>query len=249
MKIFKITHRWRYSFSNQSLDHFYFPKAHENLKNQLVLSKKWSLTRNSSLNVNNYPLILIIRMNYKRTFQRILTEGLCSYGINVINIRAKIKKSSMKVVTEKELRDEWNSLISTVIGFFEDKELIMNSNYVVLNYSKSYLSYKAIISDKNNNGVILINPKLNKHNLKNFFDIVEEFYTDSRIYIIFSRKSILLLKNRNLKKFLKEFYPQNANVLKFSTINKAKNSFKFYETIVLGLLIDIIENKLSNSKI
>lgn len=248
VKIFKITHRWRYPFSNEALDHFYFPKANENLKNQLVLTKRWSLTINSSLNVSNFPLILIIRMNYKRKFQRILTEGLCSYGFNVINIKAKIKHSAKKVATEKELINDWNSLISTVIEFFKQAELIIKSNYIVLNLSKSYLSYKAILSDTNNNGMILVNPKLNRQNLKNYFDIIKEFSTYPQIYTIFSRKSIFLLKNRNLKKYLKEFYPQNTNILEFSTLHKAKNSFKFYETIVLSMIIDIIENKLLNSK-
>ncbi len=249
VKIFKITHRWRYSFSNQALDHYYFPKAHERVKNQLVLTKKWTFTRNSNVNVSNYPLILVIRMNNKRKFQRILTEGLSSYGFKVINIKVKIKHSSKKVVTEKELINEWNSLISIVREYFNQAELVIKTNYIVLNYSKSYLSYKAILSDINNNGIILVNPNLNKQNLKNYFDIIKEFSTNPQIYTIFSRKSMFLLKNRNLKIYLKEFYPQYTNILKFSTIYKAKHSFKFYETIVLSIIIDIIENKLLNSKI
>ncbi len=248
VKIFKITHRWRYSFSNQALDHYYFPKAHERVKNQLVLTKKWSLTSNSTPNVSNYPLILIIRMNYKRKFQRILTEGLCSYGFKVINIKVKIKLSSKKVGTEKELINEWNSLISTVREYFNEADLVIKTNYIVLNHSKSHIPYKAILSDNNNDGIILVNPNLDKQNLKNYFDIIEDFSANPQIYTIFSRQSLLLLKNRNLKKYLKEFYPQNTNILKFSTIYKAKYSFKFYETIVLSMIIDIIENKLLNSK-
>ncbi len=248
VKFFKITHRWRYSFSNQALDHYYFPKAHERVKNQLVLTKKWTFTRNSNVNVSNYPLILVIRMNNKRKFQRILTEGLSSYGFNVINIKVKIKHSSKKVVIEKELINEWNSLISTVREYFNQAELVIKTNYIVLNYSKSYLSYKAILSDINNNGIILVNPNLNRQNLKNYFDIIKEFSTNPQIYTIFSRKSMFLLKNRNLKIYLKEFYPQYTHILKFSTIYKAKHSFKFYETIVLSIIIDIIENKLLSSK-
>ncbi len=249
VKIFKITHRWRYSFSNQALDHYHFPKAHERVKNQLVLTKKLTFTRNPNLNVSNYPLILVIRMKNKRKFQRILTEGLCSYGFKVINIKVKIKHSSKKVVTEKELINDWNSLISTVREYFNQAELVIKPNYIVLNHLKSCLSYKAILSDTNNNGIILVNPNLNKQNLKNYFDIIKEFSTNPQTYTIFSRKSIFLFKNRNLKKYLKEFYPQYTNILKFSTIYKAKNSFKFYETIVLSIIIDIIENKLLNSKI
>jgi hypothetical protein len=68
------------------------------------------------------------------------------------------------------------------------------------------------------------------------------------VYNIFSRNSIFLLKNKNLLKFLKELYPRYTNNLKFLVIKKAKNSFKNYETIILSILIDILENNLFNSK-
>ncbi len=248
VRIFKITHRWRFSFSNQALEHFEFSKTQDVLKNPLVFTKKWSLTRNSSLKVNNHPLLLIIRTNRKRKFVRILTEGLCSNGFKVINLKVQIKRKSQKVETEINLINDMNLIISTVIDLCKKSNLPINSNYIVLNHSKSCLSFKPILSDNTNNGIILINPKINKQNLKNYFDIIEELSSNPQIYCIFSRNSIFLLKNHNLLKFIKKFYPQYSNILKFSAIKKAKNSFKNYETIVLGILIDLIENKLFSSK-
>lgn len=248
VKIFKITHRWRFSFSNQALEHLIFPKTLDVVKNHLVFTKKWSFTRNSSLKVKNYPLILIIRTNHKRKFIRILTEALCSYGFNVINLKVQIKPKSQNVVTEKNLINDINLIISTVIDFCKKSKVTIKSNYIVLNHSKSCPTFNPILSDNTNKGIILINPKINKQNLKNYFDTIEEFSSKPQIYSIFSRNSIFLLKNYNLLKFKKKFYPQHTNILKFLAIKKAKNSFKNYETILLGILIDVIENKLFNSK-
>ena len=244
VKMFKRTHRWRYSFSNQALEHFNFPKTHFFLKNQLIFSKKWSFTRNSCLNYRNYPIILIIRTNHKRKLVRTLTEGLCSYGFNVLNLKVRIKDISQKEETEKSLVNEWNLIISTIVDFCEKSKLIINSNYIVLNHSRFCPSFKTILSDYNNKGIVLINPMLNNQTLKNYMNTIREFSSKPQIYSIFSKNSIFLLRNTNLVKFKKEFHPQYTDILKFSAIKKAKNSFKNYETIVLSILIDIIKNKI-----
>ncbi|MFX1568715.1 MAG: hypothetical protein ACFFCV_10150 [Promethearchaeota archaeon] len=247
VKLFKRTHRWRNSFSNQSLEQVNLPKAHNILKNQFVFIKKWSCTRNSSLDGSNYPLLLIIRTKGKRKLMRILTEGLCSYGFNVLNLKIQIKNISQKAVSEKNIITDWNSIIYTTIDFCKKSKVIIEPSYILISLSKFLFSFNQILSNNNNLGMILINPKINKQNLKNYANAIKEFSSKPQIYNIFSKYSVFLLKNYNFVRFLNKFDPQVTNILKISTINKAKKSFKNYETIVLSILIDIIENISFNS--
>ena len=117
VKIFKITHRWRKSFSNQALEHYCHKRAREEFKNQYFLPKKWCLTANSSLKEESskLPLILICRTVYNRKFLRILTEGLSTYGFNVINVKIKIKHILDNNTLKNMVNDEWKSLVSALI--------------------------------------------------------------------------------------------------------------------------------------
>ena len=90
--------------------------------------------------------------------------------------------------------------------------------------------------------MVLVNPKLNTVNIKNFSEILSCKDLKSQLFVIFSKKSNIILNNKNLKIFLEEFPKQNINNLRLLTLEKAKNSFKYYETILLGIIIDLIEN-------
>ena len=61
VKIFKSTHRWRLSLSNNALEYHFFPKANENEKNKFIRVKYSCLIKNCSTNkeANNLPFILI----------------------------------------------------------------------------------------------------------------------------------------------------------------------------------------------
>ena len=251
VKIFKMTYRWRRSFSNQALEHKCIKKARENIKKQHFLTKKWCLTTNSSLKEESSkrPLILIPRTGYNRKFLRILTEGLSTYGFNVINMKVKIKHIPDNRSFENIVNDEWKPLLSALINDFKIADSLIKQKYILLNHSNSILYWKYFLSDSNNIGNILINPKLKKKNPLEYYDIFKNKPTNAQIYTIFSRKSILILKNKHLKKFIKVNTPQRIDNLKFLTIKKANYSFKYYETIVLGMIIDIIDNKLLKSEI
>lgn len=244
VKIFKLTHRWRYSFSNQALEHKCFLQTQVKAKNNIFLTKKWYLTRNSTQQERDLPLILIFKMNYKRKLLRILTEGLSSYGFTIISVKAKIKHIPDSNVFEKAVVNEWKALTSAIIGNFKHTEII-SPKFVLLNGSKSIFPFIQILSNSDNIGAILINPRIDK---KHYSGIFRKSAIASQIYSIFSRKSILIFKNKHLIRFLNEIYPLKDNVIKYITIEKATNSFKYYETILLGIIIDILENKLLKSK-
>lgn len=250
VKLYKLTHRWRFSFSNEALEFISYRKPPLEINNQSISTSKWTLTRNVSLReeINKKPLIIILRTNYKKRLLYILTEGLSSYGFNVINLRLKIRLDKNNNLFDKALLDNIRHLISTVIDFFKEIDSEFNLNYLLLNYSKSSLSYISILTDPKNCGMILINPKLNNENIKNYNDIFKSSPLNSQLYTIFSKRSIFILNNKNLKRLLSLYNHQKEKKLNIITIKKAKYSFNYYETILLGMIISLIENKLLKAK-
>ena len=248
VKLFKATHRWRLSFSNNNLEFYSFSKTPANLKSRFIKIKHWSITKNSPIikNNNKTPLILILRTNVKRKLIKILTEGLSSYGFTIINAKIKIKYNSK---TGNELiKSEVKSLISSAFDFFEKKGLINTFDHLTINYSKSFVPPTAILSEPDNIGLILINPKINKMNIGRFKEIQINSLQYPRLFYIFSKKNIFILKNRSLKRLIKESDDKNTIIAKLTTLERSNRNFKYYETILLGTIIDIIENKLMESK-
>ncbi len=249
VEIFKITHRWRYSFSNEDLINISFLSSYKKEKNQIILAKKWCLTRKPSIKVSsdNLPLILIFRTKRTSKLLRICTEGLNSYGFDVINIKAKFKHRPDNIAQEKYFIDEWKSLISNMLDTFKMREVKIKTNYIIIDHSKNLLDYKLILTNFESKGIIRINPKINKNNLLKYHKLSNNISINSKIYTIFSGKSVFFFKNTYLKKFLYSFFLQKNYNLKHLTIDNARNSFKYYETILLGMIIDIIENRLLKS--
>ncbi|MFX1378484.1 MAG: hypothetical protein ACFFA4_05275 [Promethearchaeota archaeon] len=251
VKLFKITHRWRYSFSNQVLEHICFSKTREKKTKSIISIKKWCLTRNSNLK-NNFsvlPLILILRTNHRKKLLRVFTEGLSTYGFNVINIKAKINHKTANKMLENTLLEEWKSLITTIVGDFKIMTSMAKLQYVLINYSGSVIYCKQFLSDSNIGGVIMINPKLNKRKFSDYDIIFSKDSIKAQIFPIFSGKSTLVSKNKHLKKFLEGVPHQKQNYLEYLAIEKATFSFKYYETIVISMIIEIVENKLLKSEL
>ena len=246
VKIFKSTHRWRSSFSNEALEYYSFTKANLNFSSKIISSNHWNLTINSNLfeKYSQNPVIILLRPRFKKRVLKSLFEGLSSYGFNIISFKVKIKNNFNNEVV-KELR----SLISSALTYFRQQRFIMNSNYILLNYSASLGALKLILSDDKNRGLILINPKIKKSLQGNRMEKFNKSLQHSRVFYIFSKKAFFFFKNKNLLRFTKESNSQSREDQSLLTLDKSKTTFKYYETILLGILIDIISNKLMKSGI
>ncbi len=244
VKIYKITARWRSPFSNEALEIRKYDKSDIKFKTLNIIVKKWCLIRNKTLirGDNSKPIIVIIRTNHKKKLLRVLTEGLSSYHLKVIIINLRIKLCPNYDPLEKITQEETRHVISVILNFFKQQKLLITSNYFVINHSKSNFSYKSLFVDTNNVGMALINPKLNKINRRNFTEIINHAIIKSQLFVIFSKKSNFFFNNKNLKDFLREFPIPNSSNLKILTLEKSKKSLKYYETILLGIIIDILEN-------
>ena len=243
VKIFKERSRWRSSLSNESLEIFTPNKSDINLKSLHITVKNWSFIRNIAFKgvETSKPIIFIIRTNKTRKLLYTLTEGLTSYGFNVIILNLKIRAYQKYNSLENPIQEEIRSIISTLLNLFEQNKSILNSNYILINYLESEIFFNSILSDTKNFGMILLNPKISSINIACIYDKLNQTNLKSPICVIFSKKSKIIMKNKNLKRFLKIFPLENNNHLRFLTLEKARKSFKHYETILLGIIVNLIE--------
>lgn len=252
VKIFKERFRWRSTLSNIALDQFVFDgQSFDPPPNQSIIIKKCCITINNVLknNAKVKPSIIIIRTNMNKTLFNVLTEGLASYGFNVINLVLNIKPSHNHRSLEKYLQEDSTHLISTILNSLKQRKLIANFSYIIIMPHKLKLSYNSIVYDKNNTGMILINPKFDITARNKISEIIEKKELLSKLFIIFSKKSSKILTNKNLKEFLTHFADYSYLSSNICILDKSKTSFKSYETILLGIIINVVESDILKSQI
>ena len=176
-----------------------------------------------------------------------MTEGLSSFGFNVINLKLNVKLNSSSILLDKKTYGDIKSLFALILNKFKNQDLIGKSDYILLNLSKSFNPNREVLSDLNEIGYIAVNPRINKHNI----GILKENFLNQLQYpqlsYIFSKYSYFILKNNDLRHVTREFDENTKNIGNLITLEKSTNSFKYYETMLLGIIIDIIENKLVKS--
>jgi len=241
VKIFKEISRWRFSMSNESLKRINLKNLELNTNASSLIIKHCRIIKKIiTPNKDSSKVVVILNTNsFKRKLLRNLTEGLGSYGFDIVRIDVKIK-SGITDYPEQDKEISVRKVISKIINQSEREKLISSSNYVVVHYSDSPLQYKSILSDVNNTGIISINPKLNKKNQSILSNLVDQ---EHKLNLIFSKKSYLILKNNSLKKFLRENLHYNKLGTQLTIIEKSRKSFKYYETILLGTILSILEIK------
>jgi len=113
VKIFKKTHRWRLSLSNNSLERIHCNELNIKFKNLNIKVKDWSLTLNTAFKDKplSKPIIVLFRTNKKKELLNILTEGLASYGLDVISLRVQFKLSSTSDILDINIQEEIRELI------------------------------------------------------------------------------------------------------------------------------------------
>lgn len=194
------------------------------------------------------PSILLIRSHkYNRLFN-VLTEGLASYGFDVINIVLSNKCSLNHGNLDKELHLESANLSSSILHSLKQKEVITNSNYILITHHKIMVFITPLIYDKNNAGVILINPKFELIAKKHITGITEKEDILSKLFIIFSKKSSKILTSKKIKLLSTHLADYNLPNTNLWILDKSKSLFKCYETILLGIIINLVESNILKSQ-
>lgn len=245
VKVLKEKFRWRYKVSNSALYQCKFDKESFKLKNQDQLIKRFTIIRNNVFkNKIILPTIIFIRITEKkRNLINILTEGLASYGFDVINLKLKKKPFQKHEGLNTENQKNIVNLLSDLLNLLNEHQLIFNSNYFAITFYNSFFLNQTIISNLNNTGIILINPIFNLQTQKKLTEIITNKDLINKISFIYSRKSKIFPFNKGLQNFLIKFPYYEKTNSNLTIIEGCKNSFKFYETILLGLIINIIESR------
>jgi len=244
VKIFKGTHRWRKIISNEAIVKHSYKGSRIEVDSNILKIKNWYLLENKKFQKETIkkPTLILIRTNRKRILMNVLSEGLCSYGFNIINLKLNIRIRKDGDYLNKEFQEEVKNGIFSIISYCNQESKTLNSKYIVLSYTESKISYNSLLNDLNNFGLILINPKINSRTRNSFLTIKKRENPNSYLQLIFSQKSTLFRENVNQRRFLAEVLPTHKDIFKYITVAKAKRSFKYYETILLSIIIDVIEN-------
>ena len=247
VKIFKEAYRWRFSLSNEFLTRTTAKTLSFNLDRPSIYIKKWNLTKSKVIQeeISSKPSIFIIRTHRKQMLLKILTEGLSTYGFNVVNIWLNIKADKGKSKKIRDIEREIQQIIPSFLSIYNQNLHLLSQRYVVVNFDKKIIPYNIITKNSNSVKLILINPLLNLTNLKIMQTLETISNPQFQLFIIFSERLNPFFKNRNSnKKILSDKTLKNSNKFKYHTIQKTKSTFKHYETVLLSIIIKNIDNKI-----
>jgi len=222
VKIFKEAYRWRFSLSNEFLTRTTAKSLSFNLDRPSIYIKKWNLTKSKVIQeeISSKPSIFIIRTHRKQMLLKILTEGLIQ------------------------------QIIPSFLTIYNQDLHLLSQRYVVVNFDKKIIPYNFITKDSNSVKLILINPRLNLGNIKIMQTLETVSNPQFQLFIIFSERLNPFFKNRNSnKKILSNKTLKNSNKFKYHTIQKAKSTFKYYETVLLSIIIKNIDKILLKESI
>jgi len=245
VRIFKRVNRWRFSLSNERLSRIIFKGSAIKAENKNILIKKFELTKylNENKSANLKPTIIIFKSRNRGKLSSALAEGISSYGMDVINLSCKILKKPINDNSRVEIQKDIMKLINSLYEFFNQNRINISTKYYIVNFIQANLIYNPFINDINNNKLILINPKLNRFNKTQILEILNSNNLRSRLSLVYSGKINRFLRKHLLKKFIEKITSNKTSDWGLFIFKKASNSFKYYETILLGTIINIVEKK------
>ena len=241
VKVLKEVYRWRFFFSNASTIQRVDKYPYLNTQLSPIFIKKCTLTK-SSVSLQEdlaKPAIVIIRRYRKFMLLKALTEAFCSFGYAVINIQLKTIHNNETSRIASEVEQEFLQTIPNLIKFYNHDIKMVSQDYNIIEFSKKVFALNFVSKDSTCKSLILINPRLNSIDLEKIGTSIKDSNKYPQIITIYSENLNPVFKNKSAIKSL-----HNNEILrntKYTVIQKAKSTFKHYETILLSILIGYIE--------
>jgi hypothetical protein len=168
-----------------------------------------------------------------------LTEAFCAFGYRVITIQVRYFTKTRKIKFTSETKKELSQIIPSIIMYYNKDANIVKNNYNIIDFNHRGLPYDLLLKNSYCKNLILINPLLNSYNL----EMMSKLFRDSNMYpqliTIFSEKLNPILKNKKLTKLF--INSEIFESTKHTILQKAKSTFKNYETILFSLIIRYIK--------
>jgi hypothetical protein len=232
VKIYKLLTRWRYTFVNEDIYlSSYSPIEKEYESN--IKTCHWNYAINNKLMNKSDPTIIILRTKKRINLLRVITEGLSSYGLTVINIFFSINKKSSLEPNINNINYEIKSIISSIMEIISGS--LNNNKYILLSYYDKNIDPIYITYEKNYHGHIIINPKSNIEEKQENLTRKIGINSVRNIYYIFSEYSTLKFKNKIAKKSYGTQTSTNSII-----VSNASRNFKYFETILFGIILTLI---------
>ncbi len=241
VKVLKEVYRWRFSFSSPSTIRRVDNLLDINNQFSAISIKKCTLTKSSVFQQEDLtkPTIIIIRRYRKLMLLKALTEAFCTFGYNVLNVRLKIlTKNGMELMTS-DIEKELQQTLSVILMFYNQDTYLVSQDYNVIDFSKDIMPLNLLLKDFHCKNIILINPCLKSYNLDTLLTLLNDSNKFSKIITIFSEKLNPIFKNKNVKKIL--LSNETFKNSKHTIMQKAKSTFRYYETLLLSVIIRYIE--------
>jgi len=232
VKIYKILTRWRHSFANEDISFSSFNSVERDYESNIKVCQ-WNHVINNKLMSKSDPTVIILRTKRRISLLRVITEGLSSYGLRVINILLSISKKSSLDSSKNDINDEMKYIINSIMEIISGSA--NNDKYILISYNDKIINPIYISNEKNYHGHIIINSKLNNKAKKE--NLIREVGINSSkdIYLIFSEYNIIKFKNKTVEKCGGTQYSNNSII-----ISNATRNFKYFETILFGIILNLI---------
>ena len=234
INILKWFYRWRIPLSNKNLAKSVSKMPLFESVNLSLKVKKWSLIYPKyNTGSKNLPTIFILRMHRKFMLLNALAEGLSTYGFKIVNLWIQSPKNL--VSNEKNKK----TVYTEIINYLNENSFDLNCSYSILAFRKIPFGNENDLFDTNTKSFIILNPIMNDKELVRLSQ-------STLLYNLLSEKFILFFRNPNLKRLLQLTKEISSGNFKIRVIKGAKRSFKYYETILLGEMINFFDNSSYN---
>jgi len=243
VKVLKELYRWRFSFSNVST----IRKDHDllDINNHFssISIKKCNLTRSSVFQKEDSikPTIFLIRRYRKLMLLKALTEAFCTSGYNVINLRLKMLHKNTTERSISGIKNDLQQIFPVIITFYNQEVNLLSQTYNVIDFTKFFLPLNLLLKDFHCRNIILINPRLRSYNMEGYLTLISDSNKNSDLITIFSENLNPFFKNKNVEKILHD--NETIKYSKYTIIQKTKSTFKYYETLLLSVIIRYIEKQ------
>ncbi|TXT66148.1 MAG: hypothetical protein BAJALOKI1v1_330007 [Promethearchaeota archaeon] len=231
IKLYKENTRWRRSISNSYLEVIEIPSRDLNTPlNQFSIEHMKLIKNCNSVLSDEKPLLIIPINRIYAELIGIITEGLASYGYEVLTV----KKKGTNSLSLSQLINDINNILKTTYSCY----ITISFEYFPLSFP-----YTSLFNDEHNKGMILINPQPKKIDFASFMTNVPPQTIQKKLGVIYNKYYFYLIRNQRLLKFRKKIlhidYLQHSVII----LEKARCEFKNYETLLLGVIINFIEER------
>ena len=243
VKGLKEIYRWRFFFSNISTIRKVNTFLGINNQFSSISIKMCNLTTSNVFQKEDLikPTIILIKRYRKLMLLKALTEAFCTSGYNVISLRLKMSNKNTTERLISDIEKDLQQIFPAIITFYNQEVNSLSQNYNVIDFTKKVLPLNLLLKDTNCKNIILVNPRLKSYNLNIHLTLQNGSNKNSKLITIFSEKLNPVLKNKKVKKILQN--KEAFKYTKYTIIQKTKSTFKYYETLLLSVIISYIEKQ------